>query len=105
MASASLAALLDPFPSVKRCSWTDQVGKIRVFLERLQDMEDSHLETTLLRSCLSLPKFSYVLRTCPPSNICQATLSFDAAIREALESILGGTLSEWCRTKASLPSS
>ena len=44
------------------------------------DMEDSHLETTLLRSCLSLPKFSYVLRTCPPSNSCQATSNFDAAV-------------------------
>ena len=83
----------------------DRVKKIRVSLERLQDMEDSHFETTLLRSCLSLPKFSYVLRTCPPSNICQATSSFDAAIREALVSILGGPLSEWSWTKASLPSS
>ena len=82
----------------------ERVGKIKGSLERLRDLSDSHLETTLLRSCLALPKLSYVLRTCPPSNISQATSVFDAAIREALESILGGPLSEWSWAKASLPS-
>ena len=83
----------------------DSVERIKVSLKRLRDMEDTHLETALLRSCLALPKFSYILRTCPPSNIYHATLGFDAAIREALESILGGPLSDWSWTKASLPSS
>ena len=82
-----------------------RVRKIRESLERLHDMQDSHLETTLLRSCLALPKFAYALRTCPPSFICQATYKFDSAIRETLESILGGPLSEWSWCKASLPSS
>ena len=62
----------------------ERVGNIKGSLERLRDLSDSHLETTLLRSCLALPKLSYVLRTCPPSNISQATSVFDAAIREAL---------------------
>ena len=71
----------------------------------LRDMEDSQLETTLLRSCLALPKVSYVLRTCPPSHIARATMDFDATIMESLESILGGPCSEWSWLKASLPSS
>ena len=82
----------------------ERVGKIKGSLERLRDLSDSHLETTLLHSCLVLPKLSYVLQTRPPSNISQATSVFDTAIREALESILGGPLSEWSWAKASLPS-
>ena len=53
------------------------------------------METTLLRSCLALPKFSYTLRTCPPSHITKATSEFDAAMRESLEAILGGPISDW----------
>ena len=83
----------------------DKVNEIKGTLSKLCDMGDSHLETTLLRSCLALPKFSYILRTCPPPSICQAAASFDMAVRECLEAILGGPLSEWSWTKASLPSS
>ena len=83
----------------------DRVGRIRESLGVLRDMHDSHLETSLLRSCLALPKLSYILRTCPPSSIINAAAGFDAAIREALESILGGPLTEWSWIKASLPSS
>ena len=67
-------------------------------------MSDSQLEIALLHFCLALPKFSFVLRTCPPSYICQVTKEFDSAMREALETIFGGPLSEWSWLKASLPS-
>ena len=83
----------------------DRVGRIRESLGVLRDMHDSHLETSLLCSCLALPKLSYILRTCPPSSIINAAAGFDAAIREALESILGGPLTEWSWIKASLPCS
>ena len=53
----------------------DRVEKIRIALERLRDLVDSQVQTTLLRSCLSLPKFNYSLRTCPPSLILNATPS------------------------------
>ena len=49
-------------------------------------------------SCL--PKVAFV-RTCPPSHIRNASIEFDTAIWGALESILGGPLSD----KASLPCS
>ena len=34
--------------------------KVKASLEALQDLEDSQLETTLLRSCLTLPRVAYV---------------------------------------------
>ena len=77
--------------------------RVKECLGVLQDMGDSHWETTLLCSCFALPKFSYILRSCPPSNITRAAASFDSTMREALVSILGGSLSEWSWTKASLP--
>ena len=83
----------------------DKVSKIKESLGVLHEMGNSQLETTLLRSCFALPKFSYLIRTCPPTNISQATMDFDVAMREALESIVGGPLSEWSWQKASLPSS
>ena len=71
----------------------------------LHKMGDSQLETTLLCSCFGLSKFSYLMRTCPPTQISQATRDLEMAMRESLESILGASLSEWSWLKASLPSS
>ena len=85
--------------------FTDRIAKVTVSLVALRDMGDSQLETTLLRSCLALPKISFVLRACPPTHICQAATDFDHALREALESIVGGPLSDWSWLKATLPSS
>lgn len=83
----------------------ERVSKIRKSLEVLSDMGDSHMQTTLLRSCLSLPKFAYSLRTCAPSLTSAPAAAFDTAVRECLESIVGGPVSEWSWLKASLPSS
>ena len=82
-----------------------RVSKIKETLKIVHDMGDSQLETALLRSCLALPKVTYILRTCPPSHIVCATREFDMAIREALEGIQGGPCPEWSWLKASLPSS
>ena len=38
-----------------------RVSKIKASLDSLHDLDDSQLETALLRSCLALPKVSYVL--------------------------------------------
>ena len=83
----------------------DRVEKIRIALESLRDLADSQVQTTLLRLWLSLPKFNYSLRTCPPSLILNATTLFDNLNREALEDITGGPLSDWSWAKANLPCS
>ena len=59
----------------------------------------------LLHSCLALPKFSYLIRTCSSTYISWATMEFNVVIRENFESILGGPLFEWSWLKATLPSS
>ena len=83
----------------------DRVAKIKASVGRLCDLEDSQMETTLLRSCLSLPKFIFALRTCPPNFITRSTASFDEVMREALADIAGGPLTDWSWQKAALPSS
>ncbi len=52
---------------------------------------------------LALPKVVSVLRACPPGRT--TAHNFDCSIRRALESILGGPLSDWSWQKASLPCS
>ena len=74
-------------------------------MDKLHDLEDSQMETTLLHSCLSMPKFNFTLRSCPPSYIQQATSAFDVLMRESLSDLAGGPLSDWAWHKASLPSS
>ena len=86
-------------------SFHHRVSKIQTTLGLLRDLEDSQLETTLLRSCLSFPKVAFVLRACPPSHIQASALEFDAVMRRALEDILGGPISVWSWLKASIPCS
>ena len=62
------------------------------------------METTLLHSCLALPKI-FSLHTCPPGHIQEATAAFDNVMREALSDLAGGPLPEWAWLKACLPSS
>ena len=62
-----------------------RIEKVKVSLGALQDLEDAQLEYTLLRSYLTLPKVSFVLRACPPSHILNAAKDFDSAMRRALE--------------------
>ena len=78
---------------------------MNVSLGALRDMDDAQLESTLLRSCLALPKVSFVLRACPPSHLSHSSSEFDSAIRRTLESIIGGPVSDWSWLKATLPSS
>ena len=82
-----------------------RVEKIWETLASLRDLQDSQMETTLLRSCLALPKIAFALRTCPPNHIQQALVAFDETMRDALSDLAGSPLSDWVWLKASLPSS
>jgi hypothetical protein len=64
-----------------------RLSKVKVSLEALHGLGDSQLESTLLRSCLALPK---ILRACPPSHINHTAAEFDCAIHRTLETIVGG---------------
>ena len=74
-------------------------------LHRLRDLQDSQMETALLRSCLSLPKVLFVLHSCPPDHLKDAMSVFDTSMLEALSDLAGGPLPEWSWLRASLPSS
>ena len=80
------------------------MSKIADTLSKLEDLEDSQMETALLRSW-ALPKVAYLLRTCPPALFQQRVGSFDHIMRDALSDLAGGPLSYWSWAKASLPSS
>ena len=65
--SLSLAALL----ALCEEGLQGRLTKLKESLVLLHEMGDSQLEATLLRSCFALPKFSYVIRTCPPTHVSQ----------------------------------
>ena len=60
-----------PVGSAAHCeaSVLKRVSKVQEILTRLSDLQDSQMETTLLRSCLALPKVAHVLCTCPPGFV------------------------------------
>ena len=99
-----LGCPIDP-PSFCLNSILKRIGKVQSLFARLPDLHDSQIECALLRSCLSLPKIAFALRTCPPDFIYPALTVFDNLIREALSQLAGSTLSNWSWSKASLPSS
>ncbi|ETW96706.1 MAG: hypothetical protein ETSY2_45945 [Candidatus Entotheonella gemina] len=82
-----------------------RINKVRDSLLRLGDLEDSQMETALLRSCLALPKIAHLLRTCPSPLIQEVLVEFDEALRDAVSDLVGCPLSDWAWMKASLPSS
>ena len=82
-----------------------RLSKLKQSLGALHGIGDSQVECTLLRSCLALPKVSFILRACPPSHIQRTAAEFDSTIHCTLETIIGGPFSHWSWLKASLPSS
>ena len=97
-----LGAPIGP-PEFRESKVLNRVEKIRAACANLHQLEDSQFETTLLRSCLAMPKFNFALRTCPPSAIQHAITAFDDLMRETLADLAGGPLSNWAWQKASLP--
>ena len=45
-------------------SMLKMVKKVQSILERLPDLEDAQMETTILRFCLALPKVSFTVAKC-----------------------------------------
>ena len=79
-----------------------RVNKIQEALINLRDLHDSQMEAILLRSCLSLPKIAFALRTCAPDLIRPALETFDDTIREALSDQAGCPLPDWSWLPSSL---
>ena len=71
-----------------------RVDKIKSITAELPSLHQPHLEFVLLRSCLALPKISYLLRTTDTSQDQLLLQQFDSTTREALSRILGGPASD-----------
>jgi hypothetical protein len=66
-------------------------------------LEDPQIQFCLLRSCLSLPKFMYVLRTYSPSIMSPNYERFDQIQKKAFENLLGAHLTPYTWKQTSLP--
>ena len=61
------------------------------------------MEYVLLCSSLSLPKFVFILHTCPPTLINDGIKSLDTILYPSVSEIVGAPLSDWAWLKANLP--
>ena len=80
-----------------------KVSKVEDVTELLPLIEDSHTEYALLRSCLSLPKLSFLLRAVDTSDHGQHLQAYDRITREALTRILGTPIGDKSWQQAKLP--
>ena len=81
----------------------NSVRKVQLITAQLPCLEDAHLEFALLRSCLSLPKMMYTLRTIDPTPHQTLWKEVDIITREALNCILGVPLGSTQWEQAQLP--
>ena len=81
----------------------ERISKIEDVVRKLPDLQDSHVEFMLLRSCLGLPKFNFCLRTCKPEDAAPSYESFDGLLRDALNALLGSQVDDTQWLQASLP--
>ena len=66
-------------------------------------MEDPQVEFVILRSCLSMPKIMFTLRTTDPTNHLDLWNMYDGITRESLCRILGSPISDIQWTQSTLP--
>ena len=63
--------------------------KVKEITDNLPLLQDAQTEFALLRSCLSISKMLYVLRTTNPTNLSPLWKEYDDLTREAMVKILG----------------
>ena len=80
-----------------------RIDKVREITEKLHLMKDPQVEFCLLRSCLSIPKIMFTLRTTNPLHHLDIWDSYDRITREALGRILGAPLTDIQWSQAVLP--
>ena len=80
-----------------------KVEKIREITGLLPLLEDPHTEFALLRSCLSMPKLSFLLRAVDTTPHPRLLQDFDRITREGLTRILGVPLGDRAWQQAKMP--
>ena len=82
-----------------------KVVKVKELLSRVPKLQHSQMENTLLHHCLSFPKFTFSLKTCPPTFTREGATSLDKLLRTDLSDMVGSPVSDLSWLKASLPCS
>ena len=82
---------------------TKRINKVKEITEKLPLIKDGHTEFALLRSCLSVPKVMYTLRTTDPTLNQVLWQEVDTITREACNRILGAPVNDTQWMQAMLP--
>lgn len=77
-----------------RQALTARVTELKPLLTALASLGDAHSEFTLLRSCLSVSRVTFLLRVTPTLRALPAAELFDSLLAEALREMIGGVLPE-----------
>ena len=81
----------------------EKIEAVKNITTHLPLIQDPHSEFSLLRSCFSLPKMMYLLRTTVPSHNLDSWQLFDSMIRDTLTHILGSAVDNVQWSQAQLP--
>ncbi|GJZ14242.1 hypothetical protein Tco_0549472 [Tanacetum coccineum] len=83
-----------------------RVSKTIVLLDAVAKINDPQCELLLIQACAGISKLYFAMHTCPPRVFEAAQLSFDMALRSALERIVtasGPGFGDWQWRLATLP--
>ena len=81
----------------------ERMNKVKELCSRLALMKYAQSEYVLLRSCLSIPKIMFTLRTTDPLHRQGLWQNFDNITRDNLSKILGVPVNNWQWSQAQLP--
>jgi hypothetical protein len=87
----------------ERLAMESRIDKVKELTARLPLMQDAHTEYVLLRSCLSIPKVMFSLRTTDPTHHQILWQRFDSIIRESLIRLIGVPVNDTQWLQAQLP--
>ena len=80
-----------------------KIEKIHELTQMLPLIKDPHSEFVLLRSCFSLPKIVFLMRSTDPTQHQDLWATFDDMIRDTLNQILGSSINDKQWGQAQLP--
>lgn len=72
-------------------------------MQCISDIEDVHVELTLLRNCTTVSKMNYLFRVVPPSLTAHGAKTFDTQVEQCVRNMVGGVLAYESFVELGLP--